>query len=87
MSATVRLPRVLASVVGVDLMHEVDGATVGEALRALVASQPAIGHHLVDASGSLRRHVSVFVDGTQADLGTAVGDGAEIHVLQAVSGG
>ena len=87
MSATVRLPRVLASVVGVDLVHEVDGATVGEALRALVASRPALGHHLVDESGALRRHVSVFVDGTQADLDTSVGESAEIHVLQAVSGG
>ena len=87
MSVTVRLPRVLASVVGVELVHHVEAGTVGEALSALSESQRALRHHLVDESGALRRHVSVFVDGTQADLETAVGEGAEIQVLQAVSGG
>ena len=42
---------------------------------------------LVEAGPRLRPHINVFVDGSPADLATAVPAGAVVHVLPAVSGG
>lgn len=87
MTATLRLPRVLATVANTELSHQVEGDTLALTLEDLFRREPGLRNHLLDEGGRIRRHVSVFVDSDQADLGTAVGDGAEIRVLQAVSGG
>ena len=42
---------------------------------------------LVEAGPRLRPHINVFVDGSPADLATAVGPAATVHVIPAVSGG
>jgi len=87
MTARIRLPRMLVETVGTSASVQVDGATVDEALGDLFRKAAGLRNHIVDESGSIRPHVSVFVDGEQADLDTTVGDDADIRILHAVSGG
>ena len=86
--ATVLLPRsLLALFPGVERRHEVAGATVAEVLTALDATVPGMRDRLVESGLRLRPHINVFVDGQPADLTSAVGSTATIHVIPAVSGG
>lgn len=64
------------------------GATVDAVLRDLDRHHPGLRFRIVDEQGVLRPHVKVYVDGTFVrDLATRVPPGAELHVLQALSGG
>lgn len=88
---TVRLPPTLMQVVGGAREVEVEGATVGEALGDLVRQRPELRVHLFDESGGLRLHVLCVCDGVYRGRGesldAAVSAGAEIGILQAMSGG
>jgi hypothetical protein len=77
----------LSQAVNTALRHYVEGATVEEALDCLFRAAPGLENHIVDETGGIRPHVSVFVDGNQAGLSTPVGRDADIRVLHAVSGG
>ena len=70
---------------------EVEGATLGAALGAVFAANPALKGYVLDDQGALRRHVAVFVDGRpvrdREGLTDPVGADEEIHVFQALSGG
>jgi molybdopterin converting factor small subunit len=70
---------------------EVGGATVGEALESVFLRYPNLRGYVLDEQGSVRQHVAIFVDGTalqrKDNLGQPLGAGAELHVLQALSGG
>lgn len=86
--ATVLLPgSLIALFPGTAKRHEVEGDTVGAVLAELDRSVPGLRDRLVEAGPRLRPHINVFVDGSPADLATAVRTGAVIHVLPAVSGG
>lgn len=65
--------------------------TVGEALAALAALHPGVVDRVLDERGELRVHVNLFVDGESVrhlqGLDTAVGEGAVLTVVPAVSGG
>lgn len=87
MSVSVRLPRLLAQAAKTGLTHEVEGSTVGEVLQSLFALEPGVRGHIVDETGAVRPHVSVFVDGAMAGPESDVAEGARIRILQAVSGG
>ena len=87
MTASVTLPRMLSETVNTEPVHDVEGATVAEALDNLFARLPGLRGHILEETGAVRSHVSVFVDGEQADLSTQVGDGSELRILHAVSGG
>ena len=69
----------------------VRGATVREALEAAFALHPRVRGYVLDDQGGLRRHVVVFVGGAavrdRTGLTDAAPEGAEIAVLQALSGG
>lgn len=70
---------------------EVEGGTVSEALFGVFSRNPALRSYVVDDQGRLRTHVVVYVDGTpvrdRSGLADRIGEGAEIHVMQALSGG
>ena len=70
---------------------QVPGTTVREALEAAFAQNPRVRGYVLDDQGALRRHVVVFVGGKAVGDRTALSDaapeGAEIAVLQALSGG
>lgn len=69
----------------------VQGSTVGDALSAVFATQPALRGYLLDDQGALRRHVAVFVNGSairdRVGLKDPVVPDDEIAVFQALSGG
>ncbi len=70
---------------------EAAGATVSEALAAVFSRNPNLRSYVVDDQGRLRTHVAVYVDGRRlrggSDLEDRIGASAEIHVMQALSGG
>lgn len=70
---------------------EAEGATVREVLDAVFAAEPQARGYVLDDQGGLRRHMSVFVGGRQITdrkgLSEPVPPGAEIWVMQALSGG
>lgn len=77
----------LADAANVETRHQVDGDTVAAAFEDLFRTRPGLRNHVVDEKGAIRPHVSVFVGGFQSDLATAVPDGVEIRIINAVSGG
>jgi molybdopterin converting factor small subunit len=70
---------------------EVAGQTVGEALAAVFAENPQAKSYVLDEQGALRQHVCVFLDGERLlnnnALQELLREGAEIYVMQALSGG
>lgn len=70
---------------------EVPAASAREALDRVLAEQPRLRGYLLDERGRLRKHVAVFVGGElargEADLARELPDGAEVLVMQALSGG
>ena len=67
--------------------HQVPGATVGEVLRALERSKPALSGWILDERGLIRRHINVYVNGEAGREATAVGEDDRVDVLPAISGG
>jgi len=70
---------------------DVSGSSLREVLEAAFRERPGLRDYVLDDGGRLRRHMSVFVDGRQiADrvrLDDEIRDGAEVYVMQALSGG
>jgi molybdopterin synthase sulfur carrier subunit len=86
--ATVMLPASLIALFpGTAKRHEVAGESVGAVIDALDRTVPGVRDRLLEEGPRLRPHINVFVDGQPADLTTAVGTAAVVHVLPAVSGG
>jgi molybdopterin converting factor small subunit len=65
--------------------------TVAAALEALWALYPGLRDRVANEQGHIREHVNVFVGNENirytGGLKTALADGAELSILQAVSGG
>ncbi len=99
MAATVgvRVPASLRSytggstVVGVEIDTDGDETTVRSILDRLINSHPDLERRLRNEQGDLRPHVNLFVDAENirdlSGLATPLGDGAELTILPAVSGG
>ncbi len=64
---------------------------MSEALSFVFRDNPGLRSYVLDDQGRLRTHVVIYVDGRPVRdrnaLGDAVGESAEIHVMQALSGG
>ncbi len=87
-----QLPTPVCSILGLTARsHEVEGATVDEALEDAYGRLPGLRVHLCDESGALRQHVSCFLNETGTRWLTEgeqhLADGDRITILQAVSGG
>jgi molybdopterin converting factor small subunit len=91
MSATVRIPTVLRPAVGGVSSLEVDGATVGAVLNAIVAAHPSASGQLIADDGTLHRFLNVYVNDDDVryigGLDAPVADGDEVTLLPAVAGG
>jgi molybdopterin synthase sulfur carrier subunit len=84
----VTLPRALTGLFpGCPQQVPVEAATVDDALEELNRRWPGLRHRLCDETPGLRRHIRVFVRGEIAALGTRLGEGDEIFVVTAISGG
>jgi molybdopterin synthase sulfur carrier subunit len=69
-----------------------EGATVGDALRALVAARPGLDGRVFDEDGELYDHVNVLKNGSSVTtrgegLETAVDERDELALFPPVSGG
>lgn len=84
---TVRLSRLLTTVVGDQLEYEVEGDTVGEVIDQLLTELPALRVHLFEQSGELRPHVLCFVDDESVRLEDRSIPARRLEFLHAVSGG
>jgi molybdopterin converting factor small subunit len=91
MSVTVRIPAQLRTLTGGESEVTVEGATVGEVLKALDAAHAGFGERLFDDNGALRRFVNVFLADEDVrflgGLDTPVADGQTLSVVPAVAGG
>lgn len=94
MKVTVRLPGALRDMAGGARALDVEvgePTTIRTLLDTLGTRWPAIERRIRDETGALRQHVNVFVGETNVrDLGgqdADLDDGAEVHVIPAVSGG
>jgi sulfur-carrier protein len=67
--------------------HAIEGGTVGEVLRGLERTRPALGGWILDERGLIRRHINVFVNGDPGREATPVAAGDRLDVLPAISGG
>jgi molybdopterin synthase sulfur carrier subunit len=71
--------------------RDVAGATVADALAAVFAGNPPLRGYVLDDQGAVRRHVVIFVGDKPIQDRRALSDsvpaGAEITVMQALSGG
>ncbi len=91
MSVSVRIPTQLRNLTGSQAEVSLEGATVGEVLKALDAAHPGLRERLFDDSGELRRFVNVFVADEDVrfleGLDTPVEAGQTISIVPAVAGG
>jgi MoaD family protein len=89
--AKVRIPTTLRSLTGGASEVEVEGATVGDVLKALDTAHPGFTDRLVDDDGNLRRFVNVFVADDDVrflqGLDTPVPEGETVAIIPAVAGG
>ncbi len=74
-----------------ELALDARGATLGAAFDDVFLRHPTLRSYVMDELGQLRHHVAVFVDGAALPrrdaLSRPLADNAQVHVLQALSGG
>ena len=87
----VRIPPVLRAQAGNNKQVEVTGATVGEALQALIGDFPGLRDQLLTPEGALNRFVNVYVNGRdvryEQELATPVTATDTVILLPAMAGG
>ncbi len=66
---------------------EVPGQSVAEVVDELERLFPGLRGYLLDETGTLRRHVNVFVGEERAGLSDPLNPDSEIYIIQALSGG
>src|SRR6266704_2632875 len=66
---------------------EVEGSTISEILDRLEGQYPRLAGWVRDEGGSLREHVTVFVNGERAPVDQSVSPADRVHILPAISGG
>jgi sulfur-carrier protein len=89
--STIRLPQVLRAQADGERAIEVEGATIGDAVQALVGRHPALAGQLLTPEGDLHRFVNVYLNGRDVrylgGLETPVDARDEIRLLPAIAGG
>jgi adenylyltransferase/sulfurtransferase len=70
---------------------EVSGATVGDAMNALVAQHPELKKHLYTEDGKLRAFVNLYVNDEDIRYlqkeATALSEGDNISIVPSIAGG
>ena len=94
MNVRVSVPRALTefadgqSVINVELVGQ---PTVGDVVRALSDSYPALARRIIDETGELRRYVNVYVGSEECrrngGLAADIPAGAEVHIIGSIAGG
>jgi molybdopterin converting factor small subunit len=91
MTISIQLPGVLRSCCAGASALELSAASVRAALEQIERNHPALYRSICDETGSVRRHVNLFVNTAHMrdcnGLDTALVPGDTITILPAVSGG
>ncbi len=91
MSVRVQLPPILRPVMGGKRFVEAEGRSIAAVLECLSKAHPAIGLHLFDESGAIRRNIVFLHAGEAVRAAEAkdrrVRDGDEIVLTNALAGG
>ncbi len=87
----IHIPTPLRQYAGKQAAVDVSGATVGEAMNALVAQHPDLRKHLYTEEGKLRAFVNLYVNDEDIRYlqkeGTALKDGDQISIVPSIAGG
>jgi molybdopterin synthase sulfur carrier subunit len=84
----VRIPSPLRSYTGGEANVTADGGTVEEVIDDLDRRYPGLRFRVIDEQGSLRDHMTVWLDGERCrDLSAPVEGLDEVVIMQALSGG
>jgi len=87
----IQIPTPLRQYVGKQSSVEVPGATVGEAMNALVAQHPDLRKHLYTEEGKLRAFVNLYVNDEDIRYllkeATALKEGDNISIVPSIAGG
>jgi sulfur-carrier protein len=88
---TVRIPTQLRTLTGGSGEVRVEGATVGEVLKALDVAHGGFSERIFDESGGIRRFINVFLDDEDVrfldGLDTRIEAGQTVSIIPAVAGG
>jgi molybdopterin converting factor small subunit len=85
--AIVFVPALLRPLAGGAEQVRASGATLSDVIEDLDRQHPGIRDRLLDGR-EIRSEIALAVDGSEAtDLGTPVGEDAEVHILPAIAGG
>ena len=88
---TVRIPAPLRSFTAGANEVEIEGETVGEVIRELVAGNLELGPYLLDGDGGIRNFINVYVNDRNITalqgLDSPLTEGAIVHIIPAVAGG
>jgi sulfur-carrier protein len=90
-TSKIHIPTPLRQYVNKQASVEVAGATVGEALDALVSAHPDLRKHLYTDDGKLRAFVNLYVNDEDIRYlqkeATALKDGDSISIVPSIAGG
>jgi molybdopterin converting factor small subunit len=90
MAVRVSIPTALRQFAGGNGAVSVEGATVGDALKALTTQYPDLGNQLMQ-NGELRNFVNVYLNDDDVrylqGMGTPIGARDEISIIPAIAGG
>jgi len=87
----IHIPTPLRQYVGKQASVDVSGATVGEAMNALVAQHPDLRKHLYTDEGKLRAFVNLYLNDEDIRYlqkeATALKDSDDISIVPSIAGG
>jgi adenylyltransferase/sulfurtransferase len=87
----ISIPGLLRDCTGGRATVEVEGATIAEAIAALLRDHPLLRVHLFDEQSQLRKHVLIFHNDESTrrlpSLDVPLQAGDQLTIIQAVSGG
>lgn len=87
----IHIPTPLRQYVGKQASVDVQGATVGEAMSALVNQHPDLRKHLYTEEGKLRAFVNVYLNNEDIRYlqkeATALKDGDQLSIVPSIAGG
>jgi molybdopterin converting factor small subunit len=90
-TVTIHIPTPLRAYTDEQATASVPGATVGEALRALVERYPELETNLYTDDGSLRQFVNIYVGDEDIrhldEEGTSLSDDDELSIVPSIAGG